>query len=124
MSTARTPTAFSTANQNVADNKILCLDALAFAKRTVRQRKWNNKYVTVPKFALIVPTTMKDQAERILKITQLEIVVGDGTAGGDQRRYTSQTSNSDVVLVVNDYLTKIDKSANAANTWYLVPLNG
>ena len=115
---------FSSANQNAADNKILSLDALAFAKRAVRNRKVNNNYVTVPKFALIVPTTMRDQAERILKITELEVVSGDGTAGGDQLRYKSQVSNSDVVLVVNDWLTQIDKSANNATTWYLVPLNG
>jgi hypothetical protein len=115
---------FNSANQNAADNKVLSLDSLAFAKRTVRQRKFNNNFVTVPKFALVVPTTMKDQAERILKISELELVVGDGTAGGDQRRYKSQTSNSDVVLVVNDWLTQIDKSANNATTWYLVPLNG
>lgn len=115
---------FNSDNQNAADNKILSLDALEFAKRTVRTRKWNNNFVTVPKFALVVPTSMQSQAERLLKITELELVVGDGSAGGDQRRYKAQTSNSDVVLVVNDWLTQIDKSANAATTWYLVPLNG
>jgi hypothetical protein len=115
---------FNAGNQNAADNKVLSLDSLAFAKRAVRNRKVNNNYVTVPKFALVVPTTMKDQAERILKISSLELVVGDGTAGGDQRRYTTQTSNSDVVLVVNDWLTQIDKSGTNASTWYLVPFGG
>lgn len=115
---------FSSANQNAADNKVLSVDSLAYAKRTVRQRKYNNNFITVPRFALVVPTAMKDQAERILNITEIESVIGDGTAGGDQRRFKSQLTNSDVVLVVNDWLTQIDKSANNASTWYLVPYKG
>jgi len=122
--TGPNPATFSSANQNAADNKVLSVDSLAYAKRTIRQRKYNNNFITVPKFALVVPTAMKDQAERILNITEIESVIGDGTAGGDQRRFKSQLTNSDVVLVVNDWLTQIDKSATNATTWYLVPYKG
>ena len=123
--TGPNPVTFSSGNQNAADNKQLSIDALAYAKRTVRQRKYNNNFITVPKFALVVPTAMQDWAERILKITEIEVVSGDPTtASKGQQRFKSQVSNSDVVLVVNDWLTQIDKSANAATTWYLVPYQG
>lgn len=112
---------FSSANGNAlgADsvNYKLTLNALEYAKRTVRSRQVNGNYVTVPKFALIVPTGLQDAAKRILGLGSIEVTEGN-------LKYTTQVSNSDVTLVVNDYLTQIDKSANAATTWYLVPLNG
>jgi hypothetical protein len=119
------PDTFNATNLNAVDNKQLSIDSLAYAKRTVRQRKWNNNFITVPKFALVVPSAMRDWAERILKITEIESVSGDpAVAGKGQQRFKSQVSNSDVVLVVNDWLTQIDKSANAGTSWYLVPYQG
>ena len=123
--TGANPDTFNATNLNVVDNKQLSIDSLAYAKRTVRQRKWNNNFITVPKFALVVPSAMRDWAERILKITEIESVSGDpAVAGKGQQRFKSQVSNSDVVLVVNDWLTQIDKSANAGTSWYLVPYQG
>lgn len=95
----------------------LSLNALEFAKREVRSRQVNGNYVTVQKFALIVPTNLQTTAERILGLGTVEVTEGD-------LKFTASTSNGDVVLVVNDYLTQINKSANAATTWFLVPLNG
>lgn len=95
----------------------LSLNALEFAKREVRSRQVNGNYVTVQKFALIVPTNLQTTAERILGLGTVEVTEGD-------LKFTTSTSNGDVVLVVNDYLTQINKSANAATTWFLVPLNG
>ena len=100
----------------------LGLDSLRAAKQEVRFRQINGNYVTVARFALVVPTTMRDFAEELLKITEIERVVGAGTS--TEVRTKSQTGNSDVTLVVNDWLTKVDKSANAATTWYLVPIGG
>lgn len=95
----------------------LSLNSLEFAKREVRSRQVNGNYVTVNKFALIVPTNLQTTAERILALGTLEVTDGN-------LKYTTSTANSDVTLVVNDYLTQINKSANAATTWFLVPLNG
>lgn len=95
----------------------LSLNALEFAKREIRSRQVNGNYVTVPKFALVVPTNLQDVAKRILGLGTIEVTDGD-------LKYTTQATNSDVVLVVNDYLTQIDKSANAGTTWYLVPFGG
>lgn len=115
---------FSSANGNalgttgVAGTRYkLSLNSLEFAKREVRSRQVNGNYVTVPKFALIVPTNLADVARRILGLGTVEVTDGN-------LKYTTQASNSDVTLVVNDYLTQIDKSGNAGTTWYLAPLNG
>lgn len=109
---------FNAPNGNVnATNYLLSLDALALAKTDVKNRKVNGNYLSVSKWALIVPTNMEETAKRILSLSSLEITQGN-------IKYTTSTNTSDITLVVNDWLTKVDKSANAANTWYLVPLNG
>lgn len=117
-------TTFSTANGNALGTSgaagtryKLSLNALEFAKREIRARQVNGNYVTVQKFALIVPTNLQTTAERILGLTTLKVTDGN-------LEYNTQAANSDVTLVVNDYLTQIDKSVNAATTWFLVPLGG
>lgn len=100
----------------------LSLASLKAAKTEIRYRQVNGNYVTVSKFALVVPTTLRDYAEELLKITEIERVEGAGTS--TEVRTKSQTGNSDVTLVVNDWLTKVDKSANRDTTWYLVPIGG
>lgn len=97
----------------------LSLDALVLAKKAVRARRVNGRTVTVPKFRLIVPTAMKDQAEYILGIQELTIRNGANTT-----EVKARTSNSDVALTATDWLTEIDVSASAATTWYLVPDKG
>jgi hypothetical protein len=95
----------------------LSLDALVLAKKAIRNRKVNGRRVTVPKFRLLVPTAMKDQAEYILSIRELEVTEGT-------RKVKAGTSNSDVALTATDWLTDIDQSATADTTWYLVPDGG
>jgi hypothetical protein len=95
----------------------LSLDALVLAKKAVRARKVNGNYVSVPKFRLVVPTALKDQAEYILSIRELEIANGGRTV-------KAGVGNSDVALTATDWLTEIDQSAANATTWYLVPDGG
>ena len=109
---------FKAGNGNVSSkNYVLGLDALALAKQEVKNRKVNGNYINVTKWALIVPTNLEETAKRILSLSSLEVTQGN-------LKYTTTTNTSDITLVVNDWLTKVDKSANAAKTWYLVPLNG
>lgn len=109
---------FNSGNGNVnATNYLLSLDALELAKTAVKNRLVNGNYLSVTKWALIVPTTMEEQARRILNLSQLEVTQGN-------LKYVTTPNNSNITLVVNDWLTQVDKSANAAKTWYLVPLNG
>lgn len=97
----------------------LSLDALALAKKAIRARKVNGRFVTVPKFRLIVPTSMKDQAEYLLSVKELTVRNAANTS-----EVKAGTTNSDVALTATDWLTQIDQSANAATTWYLVPDGG
>lgn len=111
-------TTFNAPNGNLnTTNYLLSLDALELARAEVKNRKVNGQYIQVSKWALVVPTTMEEQAKRILKLTSLEITQGN-------IKYTTSTDTSNITLVVNDWLTKVDVSANAAKTWYLVPLGG
>jgi hypothetical protein len=93
------------------------LDALVLAKKAIRARKINGRYVSVPKFRLLVPTAMKDHAEYVLSITELEV-------NNTTRKMKASVGNSDVALTATDWLTDIDQSATAATTWYLVPDGG
>lgn len=97
----------------------LSLDALTLAKKSIRARKVNGNYVSVPKFRLLVPTAMKDQAAAILDMREMKLRNSDNT-----KEITTSVSNSDVALTATDWLTEIDQSATAATTWYLVPDKG
>lgn len=116
--TGPNPGTFKAGNGNVnTTNYVLGLDAIALAKNEVKNRKVNGNYINVTKWALIVPTNLEETAKRILSLSSLEVTQGN-------LKYVTTTNTSDITLVVNDWLTKVDKSANAAKTWYLVPLNG
>lgn len=95
----------------------LSLDALVLAKKAIRARKVNGNYVSVPSFRLVVPTALKDQAEYILSVRELEVTEGT-------RKVKAGVGNSDVKLTATDWLTEIDESAAAGTTWYLVPDGG
>lgn len=97
----------------------LSLDALILAKKAIRNRVLNGRRVTIPKFRLIVPLALKDQAEAILKVTELTVRNADNT-----KEIKTGVSNSDVALTATDWLEQIDVSATAATTWYLVPDKG
>lgn len=97
----------------------LSLDALSLAKKAIRARRVNGRLVTVPKFRLIVPTSMKDQAEYLLSIKDLTLRNASNTT-----EIKAGTSNSDVSLTTTDWLEAIDVSGNAGTTWYLVPDKG
>jgi hypothetical protein len=97
----------------------LSLDSLALAKKAIRARKVNGRFVTVPKFRLIVPTSMKDQAEYLLSVKELTIRNANNTS-----EIKAGTTNSDVALTATDWLQQIDTSGNSATTWYLVPDGG
>lgn len=112
---------FVTGVNPVKTNFALTLDNLKAAKTEISQRKVNGRNVTVGKYALVVPPALEETAKSILAITQYEETV---TIGGAERRYTVATGNGDVELVVMPSLAWVDKSANVANTWYLVPAGG
>lgn len=100
-------------------NRALTLDSLRDAKQEITNRKVNGRYVTVNKFALVVPSTLKQVAQDVLATTGYEEYEED-----TGRTFQRTVSNGDVELVVMDVLTDINQSSNAATTWYLVPAGG
>jgi hypothetical protein len=97
----------------------LTIDSLALAKKSIRQRVFNKRFVNVPKFRLVVPYSLKDQAEAVLGTTSVEVRNSSNT-----RIVSAKVSNSDVALTVDEWLTNIDQSSTAGTTWYLVPDGG
>lgn len=97
----------------------LTIDALLLAKKAIRNRVYNNRLVSVPKFRLVVPLQLKDQAEAVLGTTELEVRNASNT-----RITKIKPGNTDVSLTVDEWLTHIDASNTAATTWYLVPDGG
>ena len=109
------------AGVNPVDNKSLTLDNLKLAKEAIANRKVNGNYISVNKFALVVPRALAEQAKALLAISSYEETV---TVNSTERKYTVTTSNSDVELVIMDSLSWVNKSANASKTWFLVPYAG
>jgi hypothetical protein len=123
-STGPNSTTFSAANGNLNNDLFnadyaLSLDAVLLAKKAIRHRKINGRWVTVNKFRLVVPTTLREQAEVILNTTEVEARNADQT-----RIIQSKVPLSDVALTVSDTIQRLDKTANAETTWYLVPDGG
>jgi hypothetical protein len=97
----------------------LTIDSLLLAKKSIRKRVYNKRLVNVQNFRLVVPLSLKDQAEAVLGTTELEVRNSSNT-----RITKIKPGNTDVKLTVDEWLTNIDTSATAATTWYLVPDGG
>ena len=97
----------------------LTIDALLLAKKSIRKRVYNKRLVQVNQFRLVVPLSLKDQAEAVLGTTELEVRNASNT-----RITKIKPANTDVQLTVDQWLTNIDTSSTAATTWYLVPDGG
>lgn len=95
----------------------LTLDNLDAAVQTLNARipVDKDRPVVVPRFNLIVPSTLRVAAERIMAIKEIR----DTTAGREVVRSNFVTGLVD--LKVEPWLTVVDKGAKAAATWYLVP---
>lgn len=113
---------FSAGNGNAADNKALTLDNLAAAQQAVLQRKVNGRYIEVSSWRLVVPPQLELVAKQILATTEIFTEVTNGNTV--QRTKTQVPLTGNIALTVNPWLTRIDVSANAHRTWYLVPNGG
>jgi len=105
----------TTANGFASNNPALSIDAIVDAMAVIRGRTFNGNPVVVPSFTLMVPPALEAEARRLLGITTL--LVTDPQIG----QYNTVNPISGVNLIVNPWLTVVDKSANANTTWYLLP---
>jgi hypothetical protein len=121
-STGPNPVTFSAGNGNAADTKNLTLDNLAAAQQAVLNRKVNGRYIEVSRWRLVVPPQQELLAKQILATTEIFTEVTNGSTVS--RTKTQVPLSGNISLTVNPWLTRIDVSANAARTWYLVPDGG
>lgn len=101
------------------DTPALTFDSLRAAKRTVSLRdNHRGDPVDVSTLVLVVPPALSEQAEAIVGVQQVE----DSTTSGSRTTKTQRTNPlSDIVVQVSRELSVIDKSANRATSWALLP---
>lgn len=110
------PVTFSAANGNrIPANPALSIASLNAAIGAINTRTYNGNPVTVGQIALIVPPALEQLANRLVGISTIQVTDSNGT-------YDIASPISGVTVVVNPWLTVVDKSATAATTWYLAPL--
>lgn len=70
---------------------------------------------------LMVPRALALTAQNIVNTTEFETQAGADGNGQVRSRVTGNGLSATPRIVVNDWLTRIDESANRATTWYLLP---
>lgn len=112
------PTTFSAANGNrITGNPALTIASLNAAIGSIKSGSYQGNPVTVGTLALIVPPALEMLAKQIVGIQTLQVTDVNGT-------YDVASPINGVTVVVNPWLTVVDKSATVNTTWYLAPLNG
>lgn len=113
---------FKSANQNLlSGNPTLTLESLEDAIEAANKQTYNGKLITpVTQFALVVPRSLEMTARRILAVQ--EVRTQNGTGSGSTVTITGNPIGSQVTIVVNDWLTKIN--SGATNYWFLIPVPG
>lgn len=69
---------------------------------------------------LVIPRSLALTAQNIVNTTKIETQKGSGT-GQTRREVNGNGLSATPKIVVNDWLTRIDETANKATTWYLLP---
>jgi len=115
-------TNFKSANQNLlTGNAALSLESLEAAIEAANKQTFNGNLITpVTRFALVVPRSLEMTAKRILAIQQVrtETTVGSVVTS----TVTGNPIGSQIEIVVNDWITKINSGAGAY--WFLIPVPG
>ena len=115
-------TNFKSANQNLlAGNPALTLDSLEDAIEAANLQTYNGRLITpVTQFALVVPRGLEMQARKILAVQEVRTETTAGSVA--TTTISGNPIGSQVTIVVNDWLTKINGSAG--NYWFLIPVPG
>lgn len=100
----------------LAGNPALSTQALSDAITAVQNRRdVDNRPVVIRGFVLVVPPALEVTARNILGATEIRIQTGN------QLSIVGNWLSGKIKLVVDPWLPVVDASANAANTWYLMP---
>ena len=113
---------FKSGNQNLlSGNGALTIETLEAAIEAANLQTWQGGLMTpISRFALVVPRALEMTARRILAIQSVRT---ESTVGSTVTSLTSGNPiGSQVEIVVNDWITKINSGAGAY--WFLVPVPG
>jgi hypothetical protein len=113
---------FKSGNQNLlSGNPALSLESLEDAIEAANLQTYNGRQITpVTQFALVIPRALEMTARKILAVQEVR---SETTAGGVATTTISGNPiGSQVTIVVNDWLTKINSGAGAY--WFLIPVPG
>ena len=111
---------FKSANNNLlSGNGALTLENLEKAIEAANLQQYNGKLIQpVTQFALVIPRALEMTARRILAVTSVETTTTSGSVA--TKRITGNPIGSQVTIVVNDWITKINSGAGAY--WFLIPV--
>lgn len=114
---------FKSANQNlISGNPALTLEALEDAIDAANKQTWNGKLIRpVTQFALVIPRSLEMTARKILSIQEIRTQNGTGS-GSTVTIAGNPISSSQITIVVNDWITRIN--TGASNYWFLIPVPG
>lgn len=100
----------------ITGNPVLSIDNLYAALSAIGQRKDpDGRPIVVQGYKLVVPAALEFAARKILAVVEIR----DTT--GNQVIISNNYVSGRVQLVVDPWLDVLDKGANAATTWYVLP---
>jgi len=111
---------FKSGNNNLfSGNGALTLDNLEKAIEAANLQQYNGRLIQpVSRFALVIPRALELTAKKILAVQTVET---SNTVGSIlTKTITGNPIGSQVEIVVNDWITKINSSAGAY--WFLIPV--
>lgn len=113
---------FKAGNQNLlSGNPTLTLESLEDAIEAANLQTYNGRQITpVTQFALVVPRGLEMQARKILAVQEVRTETTAGSVA--TTTISGNPIGSQVTIVVNDWLTKIN--SGAGNYWFLIPVPG
>lgn len=115
-------TNFKSANQNLlSGNPALSLESLEDAIEAANLQTYNGRQITpVTQFALVIPRALEMTARKILAVQEVRTETTAGSVA--TTTISGNPIGSQVTIVVNDWLTKINSGAGAY--WFLIPVPG
>ena len=111
---------FKSANNNLlSGNGALTLENLEKAIQAANLQQYNGKLIQpVSRFALVIPRALELTARKILAVQTVETAATVGSIV--TKTITGNPIGSQVEIVVNDWITKINSGAGAY--WFLIPV--
>jgi hypothetical protein len=100
---------------------VLTLEALEAAIDAANKQTWNGKLIRpVTQFALVIPRSLEMTARKILAVQEIRTESTSGSVATTM--ITGNPIGSQITIVVNDWITRIN--SGASNYWFLIPVPG